>query len=159
LGISCGDPTDTSCDAADSCNGGGSCLDNFAAASVECRTDAGECDLAELCDGLGVCPADAFEAAGTACSDDNLCTEPDSCDAGGNCQAGSTLECDDDNICTADACDELTGCSNTPVLGCTVDVPAMRVGRDFLIAILLICGAILAEYRINSRDGPARFRV
>ncbi|MBW2315719.1 MAG: hypothetical protein JRH10_16210 [Deltaproteobacteria bacterium] len=53
----------------------------------------------------------------------DLCTSPDQCVAlascqGGTCDVDTLLDCDDSNDCTADACDSLTGCTNSAIVGC-----------------------------------------
>jgi len=77
-GSSQGDVCDD--DAADVCSGtADTCVDAFQAASVVCRTDAGECDVEELCTGAaGACPADAFEPNATPCTGG-------ACDGAGMC--------------------------------------------------------------------------
>ena len=58
-----------------------------------------------------------------ACDDNNPCTEGDSCEDG--ICVGSALDCDDGNDCTLDACDEVIGCTTTPlqVEGCCASDP------------------------------------
>src|SRR5207245_364761 len=57
-------------DAADHCTGSSnSCVDVFRAASVTCRSSAGQCDVAETCTGTsGACPVDGFASASTSCT-------------------------------------------------------------------------------------------
>ena len=55
------------CDAADYCDGAGSCTAD-AKLTSECRASAGVCDVAEVCDGVADdCPADAYEPVTTEC--------------------------------------------------------------------------------------------
>jgi len=101
-GAPCGDPTETICDHADSCDGG-VCLDNLEPATTVCRADAGDCDVPELCDGAGACPADTLEPDGTACGDatETTCDHADTCDDGvciDNLEPATT-------VCRADAGD------------------------------------------------------
>jgi hypothetical protein len=51
---------------------------------------------------------------GTLCSDGNVCTTKDECQAGA-CTPVGFASCNDNNACTVDACDPISGCSNTPV--------------------------------------------
>ncbi|MGF1507929.1 MAG: hypothetical protein ACFB9M_00350 [Myxococcota bacterium] len=116
-GTPCGDATDTVCNAADTCDGGGVCQPNLLTTMTLCRASAGDCDVAEFCDGAGSCPADAVAAAGTTCGDASSgpCDAADTCDATGTCQANnapsteecraSTGECD-----IAEFCDGLGSC-------------------------------------------------
>lgn len=41
------------------------------------------------------------------------------CDKAGVCAAKTAKDCDDSKACTTDACDGKTGCTHTPVAGCT----------------------------------------
>jgi hypothetical protein len=111
-GTACGDQNDTDCDNPNTCDGAGTCLDNFEPASTECRPAAGDCDVAEFCPGDAAdCPADAFEPSGTPCTDDgNVCTDNE-CDGNGHCEAfDNTAPCDDglfcngDDTCSAETC-------------------------------------------------------
>jgi hypothetical protein len=136
-GTPCGGGANTSCDNPDTCDGSGSCANNYEPGTTLCRGDAGSCDVAEFCDGAGSCPTDGFESPGTPCGSpsDTICDDPDTCDAGGSCQTnpepGTTVcrpdagDCDVEELCDgAGACpsDVLepngTGCDDT--LYCTV---------------------------------------
>ncbi|MDP1825379.1 MAG: hypothetical protein Q8L48_19130 [Archangium sp.] len=67
-GAICGSSNATACDAQDSCNGAGACLNRVKGNGVSCRAAVGECDLAETCDGLSAsCPGDAHRLAGASC--------------------------------------------------------------------------------------------
>jgi hypothetical protein len=97
-GTACGDATDATCDAPDTCDGAGTCQPNYASDQTECRASAGECDVAEFCDGAGSCPDDGFASAGTACGDatDTVCDGADTCDGSGSCQpnySSDQIEC------------------------------------------------------------------
>jgi MYXO-CTERM domain-containing protein len=65
------------------------------------RCEAGECVRQDL--------------AG-ACDDGNACTADDSC-VDRTC-VGRDVDCEDGNPCTVGACDEATGCSQTPIPNC-----------------------------------------
>ncbi len=67
-GAACGSGSNEACDAPDTCNGVGSCIDNVKAAGFACRSAAGECDLAEVCTGVdNICPANVFKSASSIC--------------------------------------------------------------------------------------------
>ncbi|MCH8967560.1 MAG: FG-GAP repeat protein [Planctomycetes bacterium] len=53
------------------------------------------------------------QPARASCDDGDVCNGDELC-VGGICQAGTPLDCDDANPCTADGCDPLVGCVNTP---------------------------------------------
>ncbi|MCZ7687035.1 MAG: hypothetical protein M5U28_53145 [Sandaracinaceae bacterium] len=64
----CGGGGAGDCDAPDTCDGLGACVDRFDAGTI-CRPTAGPCDAVETCDGTGPdCPADGFAAAGIICA-------------------------------------------------------------------------------------------
>jgi hypothetical protein len=76
------------------CNGGGTCLANFASFATVCRVATGTCDVAENCDGAGNCPADTFAGAGTSCGSpaSTTCTAPDSCSGTGTCLSNNAAD-------------------------------------------------------------------
>jgi hypothetical protein len=108
----CGDPDATACNAADSCDATGTCVDRKKSSAAVCRASGGECDLPETCTGTSAtCPADAKKLNGIACTDDgNLCTN-DQCNgtaatcqhpnkaAGSACGDGSDTPCTDPDTC------------------------------------------------------------
>lgn len=90
-GAMCGDDTVNLCNFANTCDGAGTCLDNFAPADDSCIGTAGlplpfSCDAFGKCDGMGAC-VDQFQAVGSSCGDqtNNACDDPNTCDASGNC--------------------------------------------------------------------------
>ncbi|MFP6640574.1 MAG: hypothetical protein VCC04_10045, partial [Myxococcota bacterium] len=96
--------------------------------------------------------------AGTAptLTDNVPCTD-DSCDEVGDTivNAAEDANCDDGDICTADACDQFTGCSNTPIEGCAAAVPALSPrGLAIIVLGLLASGAIGLSLRRRD-DLPA----
>jgi slime mold repeat-containing protein len=113
------------CDANDSCDGAGNCVDGFKPQTTTCRESAGQCDVAESCTGSsGACPANGFAASTTSCtgtSNGDVCDANDSCDGAGNCVDGfqpatttcraSTNNCDPAESCTGSsgACPADTG--------------------------------------------------
>ena len=76
------------------------------------------------------------------CTGVTTCTEGQLC-----CGDGECIDCPDDgNECTAESCDALIGCSNDPIPGCTLAVPASSpVGRVALSG--LIAGAVVIATR------------
>jgi hypothetical protein len=135
LGTACGDPSDTECDAADSCDGSGACLDNLEPIGTACGDPSDtECDAADSCDGSGTC-LDNLEPIGTACGDPSNtdCDNPDSCDGVGTCEVNnepdgtacgdpSNTDCTNPDTCLTGACDpndEPAGTACTDGLFCT----------------------------------------
>jgi hypothetical protein len=123
-GTACGDPTDTECNAADTCDGAGTCQTNLAtagqAAPATCG-DANDC-TADVCDGAGGC-SNPNLLVGTSCGDaaDTECTDPDICDGAGSCvanDAAAGTTCGDALVteCTAaDTCDGAGSCDANDV--------------------------------------------
>ena len=66
-GTACGDDSSSACDAADGCDGSGTCLSNLIAAGTACN-DADECTITDVCDGSGGCAGVANPAC-SACND------------------------------------------------------------------------------------------
>src|SRR5690606_7446020 len=67
LGTPCGDPTESECDAPDTCDGLGACLPNFAPVETPCGDpDETACDAPDTCDGDGQC-APNLAPADTPC--------------------------------------------------------------------------------------------
>ena len=65
-GTICGNPAADACDAQDTCDGAGVCVDREAPMGTACGDPtSSECDNPDSCDGTGVCRAN-FEAPGTA---------------------------------------------------------------------------------------------
>ena len=107
------------CDAAeaDSC-----CTANcvLRAAADICRPSADPCDVPEACDGrTAICPDDGRAADGTVCGPQDVCIAAQTCSSGVCVAVPRT--CDDGDPCTADACDPVMGCTETPVAGCCVE--------------------------------------
>lgn len=81
-GLACGDPSDTECDNPDTCDGDGTCQDNFEASGFACGDHTmTQCDNPDVCDGAGAC-TDNFRPGGTPCDDGDVCTGNDECASG-----------------------------------------------------------------------------
>ena len=142
------------CDLAESCTGStANCPgDVFESAATECRISVGVCDVAEFCTGIGAsCPGDSV-LDGVPCLDGDVCNGAEQC-VTGVCEPTASLNCDDSDECTADACDAVTGCSNTPIPECGPAVPSMPwAGRAFLaLSLVLLSGLTLATRRLRER--------
>lgn len=88
-GAPCNSPVDTDCDNPDTCDGLGTCLNNFLPPGTPCGNhDVTTCTGADTCNGAGAC-APNHAPDGTECSDGLNCTEADAC-AGGACVGGET---------------------------------------------------------------------
>ncbi|UCE58738.1 MAG: hypothetical protein JSU63_14995 [Phycisphaerales bacterium] len=104
-GSACGDPTDTDCNGADSCDGTGTCLPNLEPAGTLCgNPDDTICTDPDTCNGFGTCiPNHATD--GTECDEGSFCNQGAVC-VGGECTGGSVIDCDDGLVCTEDTCNE-----------------------------------------------------
>ncbi len=124
---------DGDCDDADVCTGTETCVGNAcqAGTALDCD-DTNEC-TADSCDAALGCQNDPV-TAGTGCTGglcdgagacveclaDGDCDDADACNGletcvGNVCQPGTTPNCDDTNECTADSCDAVLGCQNSPL--------------------------------------------
>ena len=95
------------------------------------KTDDGVCNDSKLCtidtcNGSGGC--NHASTTGT-CDDGNACTSNDVCSTG-SC-VGSAISCDDGDACTTDACVPASGCTHTPVVGCSSGLPFVDAGTDY----------------------------
>ncbi len=155
------------CSVADQCDGVGACL-----AGTPLVCDDGQfCNGLETCDpGTGcqagtpvnpddgvVCTDDSCDEVGDVvvntpndgnCANGDFCDGNETCDSLLDCQPPlAALDCDDGDVCTADACDAVSGCSNTPIVGC-VAVPAASLGGLALLSLLMVgAGATLLSRR------------
>ncbi len=142
LGSLCGDPADSDCDHADTCDAAGTCKANLEPPLAPCGSAVDtDCDHADTCDGLGIC-LENLEPPSTACGDptdtdcdhadscngvgvclDNLETNASACSDGlfctqlefctaGVCGGGTTIDCGDGIACTTDTCDEINQCQS-----------------------------------------------
>ena len=127
-------------DNSDPCEDGDLCtIGDVCSAGVCTPGGAATCDDANPCtddscdSGIGC----VFAPNTAACDDGDLCSDGDVC-AGGVCTPGGPLDCDDGDPCTAEACDQIEGCSHTPIFGCNpVEVPAAGSGLIRLLGLLL----------------------
>ncbi len=124
-----GSPVGT-CDAQDTCDGGGFCIANSQPAGTACGNGANtDCTNPDTCNGSGTCLPN-HESAGTACGDPSSteCTNPDTCNGSGSCSvnhAANGTPCDDGLFCTVNeacsagacgggafACNDGVGCTD-----------------------------------------------
>jgi len=131
-GASCGDDSSGVCDAADSCNDSGECVENHASNETTCTSDGNECTL-DMCTD-GVCTHENKEVNSPCGNRETTdCTAPDTCNASGVCQANHSENdsacTPDDNECTRDVCssgvcthpneEQGTSCGDTTSGDCT----------------------------------------
>jgi len=138
-GTSCGSSNSSGCDAPDTCDGSGSCIDRVDSAGSVCRSASGECDETETCNGSSKsCPSDAKKPYGASCGNSNSsdCDAPDTCNGSGTCigrvdPAGTVCrnasgECDETETCngSSSSCPsdgkkpEGTSCGSSSSSGC-----------------------------------------
>jgi hypothetical protein len=94
-GTACDSQVEDECNHADTCDGAGSCEDNFEAAGTTCGDQSSaECDAPDSCDGGGACDPH-YAPAGTECGDQGVtCHVDDECDSTGTCvDKGLTATC------------------------------------------------------------------
>ncbi len=113
-GAPCGIPPVDECDAQDTCNFSGVCVEKFAFLGVPCGDPSTTaCSNPDSCDGFGLCRSNDL-SKGTACDDGLFCTVGETC-AAGIC-IGAARDCSDAIPCTTDSCDEaLQTCINDEV--------------------------------------------
>lgn len=125
------------CDAGDTCDGAGTCVDRLLTTG-ECRPAVpGGCDVPESCDGSGYdCPADGFATAGTVCN----AAGADPCDADDVCNGS-------DATCAAAVATAGTACrmgSGPCDLGATCDGAATTCPASTPAAMGTACRAAVA---------------
>ncbi len=94
------------CDGTETCHGTAGCQAGTSPSmddSIACTADG--CD--EGSDTIVHIPDDAV------CGDADACNGIERCDLAAGCLAGPAPDCDDENPCTDDACDAVSGCSQT----------------------------------------------
>ncbi|MFP6624618.1 MAG: hypothetical protein VCC20_14150, partial [Myxococcota bacterium] len=108
------------------------------------------CDDLAFCNGVETCDAVNGCQAGTAptLTDGVLCTN-DTCDDINDVVVNTpdSANCDDNNVCTADACDEVVGCTHVSVSPCYAPVPATSRWGEALLVTLLLATAIVTLRR------------
>ncbi len=107
-------PRTGSCEDGDRCTGPDTCQSGVCVggAALSCN-DNNPCTT-DSCSASGGCRN--LATSGGACDDDDVCTGAGVC-ALGVCAKGPRLSCDDGNPCTADQCDPVQGCVQTPTSG------------------------------------------
>jgi len=105
-------PNGISCDDGDVCNGAENCQAGACAAGTPLACDDGSVCTTDSCDAVLGCQSTPVDN-GTSCDDGLSCNGTETCQAGACVSSG--LNCDDGNVCTADTCDDVLGCVNTPV--------------------------------------------
>ncbi|UCE62348.1 MAG: hypothetical protein JSU63_11665 [Phycisphaerales bacterium] len=86
-GTPCDDPTSSTCNGPDTCDGFGNCLANYTPAGWLCGVTSTDCEDPETCDGAGVCVKN-YKPLNTECGDVTplgVCDKGDKCDGAGNC--------------------------------------------------------------------------
>jgi len=107
------------CDDGEACTSGDQCSFGTCVGSNAACDDGDPCTI-DTCDALGDCDYDQAPF-GTPCDDGNVCTATDICFFGGDCAGLAPLNCNDDEPCTADSCDPVAGCVNSPTIGASCD--------------------------------------
>jgi MYXO-CTERM domain-containing protein len=106
-----------SCEDADKCNGTETCQQGVCTAGPKPMCDDKNPCTADFCDPTKGCVTQPLPD-GKACATGNLCI-PGACKTG-TCETMGTGDCDDGDSCTKDMCDMASGCSHTPISGCTM---------------------------------------
>jgi len=144
-GTACGSELNTDCDNPNTCNGSGTCLDNFEPSGTLCTDDVVSCTIDE-CNGLGTCTHSVSHAL---CDDDQYCNGTETCHATLGCQSGTAPDCSvigDDGVgCTDDVCDPAAAggegaCTNT-------------VNHDHCDDGLFCNGAEICDAELDCLDG------
>lgn len=122
------------CDDLDACTTGDVCAGGTCTSGAPTLCDDANTCTDDLCIPASGCD---FVPNTLACDDADACTDGDVCSAG-SCVPGANLDCDDADPCTADGCDEVTGCFNTPIVGCP-EVPLVPSFDPFGLVALVGC--------------------
>jgi len=108
----CGDQTTGDCDAADYCDGMGTCLQNYTLETVVCREATELCDADEYCTGdTQDCPEDLILAEGEICR-----PAVDDCDLAESCDGLTATGCPTEDI----KADDGTDCGDDTETDCTL---------------------------------------
>lgn len=120
LDVACGGGGADVCDAADTCDGAGHCVDRVASAGTVCAVAApgASCDADDLCDGTTAVCAPRFASAGAVCrASAGVCDQVEVCTGTGAACPGDSFEaagvscraaagtCDVGEVCTGSGAD------------------------------------------------------
>jgi hypothetical protein len=94
----CGDATETDCSHADHCDGHGECSSQHEASGTTCGTLSQECRNDSTCDGDGACVTGAARSMGTPCGDPSS----GACDTADNCDGFGA--CSSNHLTLGTAC-------------------------------------------------------
>jgi outer membrane protein assembly factor BamB len=110
-------PNNTPCADANPCNGTETCQAGACTSGtpLDC-TDGNPCTQ-DSCDPQVGCRNENLPN-GSSCADATVCNGAETCLAG-VCVPGAVLVCDDGKPCTTDSCNDVSGCINAPIPGCT----------------------------------------
>ncbi|MBI5610295.1 MAG: hypothetical protein HY902_15565 [Deltaproteobacteria bacterium] len=131
------------CDDGDACTAGTACAGGQCGGGVAVDCQDGNPCTQDSCDTDLGC---AHAPTGGPCSDGNACTLGDLCSAG-LCLPGAATVCGDENPCTADSCDAIVGCMNSPFAGPCSDGDACTQGDA------CASGACAAGPAVDCSDG------
>jgi hypothetical protein len=130
-GSACGDPSSSSCDDADTCNGSGVCQQNHHTNGSNCGTP-GTCENQDTCFN-GLCQDNGFQNAGTPCNSPSNtdCDNPDTCNGSGVCLnnnepngtfcGDSGTQCTNQDTCVGGLCQDNGYQPNTTPCGSPAD--------------------------------------
>ena len=105
------------CDDYDACTANDACQDGTCQGALIDCSDGNPCTADSCVHGLQGHCVNPFDK-NAPCTDNDACTTGDHCVAGPPAHClGTTISCDDKNDCTADSCDAVLGCINTPLDG------------------------------------------
>jgi len=139
----CANPPNTAtCDDGDACSESDVCSGGFCMSGSPVTCDDSNPCTDDACVSPGGCD---FVPNVASCDDGGACTTGDLC-SGGSCSPGASLDCDDEDICTADACDEIEGCTHALIGGCgPPSLPMLGAKGQVGLALLLgSAGSLMA---------------
>lgn len=112
-GTSCGDPTVTDCDLADTCNAQGICQANGRPNNSLCTSDGNACNGTERCQG-GACVSNNVNPCAANVTAPNCVADPIVPDMFTCATCTADNQCNDNNACTSDTC-TAGACAFTPL--------------------------------------------
>jgi cysteine-rich repeat protein len=158
------------CDPASDCQPGTPPpLDDLVACTIDACDEANDvvihtpdhaaCTNSLWCDGEEVCdPASDCQPGTPPAVDDSVACTIDACNESYDVviHVAHDPDCDDGDPCTADLCDAVTGCSNTPIPDCFVSLPTGTAAGGLLWLALAASGlgALAAGRQPSRSDGP-----